>query len=103
MCIIALDLVSLASETPDTGTGTGTGPVEADSGSGRDAVFRSALASYIADYARHRSAAGAERWRRDGLLRRTALALLARVSGMPPASCAAMPVAGSGGVETVAG
>ena len=64
---------------PRIETGTPTGNLAATrAADGREAVFRSALEIYIADYESHLATVAAERDRRERLVRRTLLARLAQ-------------------------
>ena len=72
MSIVTLDWPRIEPETP-----TGSLPAR-PTAEAREAVFRSALEIYIADYQRHLTTMVAERDRRERLIRRTLLARLAQ-------------------------
>ncbi len=68
-----MSVVTLDWPRSETGTPTGSLPAY-----GRQAVFRSALAIYIADYEMHLATMAAERDPRERLVRQTLLARLAQ-------------------------
>ena len=72
MSVVTLDWPRIETETP-----TGSLPARRTA-DGREAVFRSALEIYIADYERHLATMVAERDRRERLVRRSLLARLAQ-------------------------
>ena len=72
MSVVTLDWPRIETETP---TGRLPARRRAD---GREAVFRSVLEIYIADYERHLATMVAEPDRRERLVRRTPLARLAQ-------------------------
>ena len=72
MSIVTLDWPRIETETPTVS------PAPRRMADAREAVFRSALENYIADYQRHLTTMVAERDRRGRLIRRKLLARLAQ-------------------------